>query len=415
MLFEGEKFEKGKKEKGVEEMEEKEKIAIEKIENLDLGMQDRMNLVLTYLKEKPTSEIEISYDSKNPYVELEDVLLKKESLQRDLEAIGLKFKILERETIDEDGFDQKEFRFLIGKNEKDLQDLEKAFLANDREKMGKLFGYPETAVKAYLKGMEKVKVGGVMDTILDTKKWWQDLSPKEKESFLEECVLNFRNFALSKEHWREELEVIRRWQRIIREKASKLYQEIIEEKPLFTMDEKEKKEWEKEVVEEELRKIKEKVDKMVDNLGMYVDEGIKETVVMMNAFGLRTSQSCEGHLDKQIAPWVGICPRIPKAKEWYENEALREKVKRQRNYYAKKAINLLNLFYRERKVPFDAMLGLARVGYGFRIQSNGAEIIGTYERREQAKKFEHYKKEMEDFTKFLKENYPEYLFKRLEI
>src|SRR5215469_15931916 len=44
-----------------------------------------------------------------------------------------------------------------------------------------------------------------------------------------------------------------------------------------------------------------------DNLNATVDEGIFETVVMLNLVGITTFQSCEGHLDHGCPyPWVTV-------------------------------------------------------------------------------------------------------------
>lgn len=49
------------------------------------------------------------------------------------------------------------------------------------------------------------------------------------------------------------------------------------------------------------------VKTMVDRLGKRVDEGIIETVAVLNLLGFRTSQSCEGHLHRACPhPWVMI-------------------------------------------------------------------------------------------------------------
>lgn len=49
------------------------------------------------------------------------------------------------------------------------------------------------------------------------------------------------------------------------------------------------------------------VETFTDRLGMPVDAGIFETVVVLNLLGLQTFQSCEGHLDHGCAyPWVTL-------------------------------------------------------------------------------------------------------------
>ncbi len=50
-----------------------------------------------------------------------------------------------------------------------------------------------------------------------------------------------------------------------------------------------------------------RVSQFQDNLGGEVDEGIFETVVMLNLAGFTTHQSCEGHLDHGLPyPWVTV-------------------------------------------------------------------------------------------------------------
>jgi len=44
---------------------------------------------------------------------------------------------------------------------------------------------------------------------------------------------------------------------------------------------------------------------ITDGMGYPIDDGILETVVALNLLGLRTCQSCEGHLDDGLPyPWV---------------------------------------------------------------------------------------------------------------
>lgn len=49
------------------------------------------------------------------------------------------------------------------------------------------------------------------------------------------------------------------------------------------------------------------VDSITDRLGMPIDSGIKETVIVLRLLGFKTSQSCEGHSDRALPfPWVMI-------------------------------------------------------------------------------------------------------------
>src|SRR5216683_6860035 len=49
------------------------------------------------------------------------------------------------------------------------------------------------------------------------------------------------------------------------------------------------------------------VSRFTDRLGSPIDEGIFDTVVVLNLLGFRTFQSCEGHLDHGCPyPWVDV-------------------------------------------------------------------------------------------------------------
>jgi hypothetical protein len=51
----------------------------------------------------------------------------------------------------------------------------------------------------------------------------------------------------------------------------------------------------------------ERCRRVVDKLGQPIDEGIFETVVVLNLPGIHTLASCEGHLEYgAYAPWVDI-------------------------------------------------------------------------------------------------------------
>ncbi len=54
-----------------------------------------------------------------------------------------------------------------------------------------------------------------------------------------------------------------------------------------------------------IEQIKLDVEKCVDKLGKGIDEGIKDTVIFLNALDLPTSDSCEGHIERGLpVPYV---------------------------------------------------------------------------------------------------------------
>lgn len=168
--------------------------------------------------------------------------------------------------------------------------------------------------------------------------------------------------------------------------------------------------------EEELSKIRGRVNEITDKLDLGIDQGIREGVVAFNAFGLRTSQSCEGHFGQEgeegqgsPTPWIDVAPHEPNIENWYENDQLREQVTKERNELQVKSIKLLDEFYKGRNTSYDTRLGFMNIGYSFRIQSIGTEIFEELTRglleEEKAKKAVEYKKEMNDFADFLINKY----------
>lgn len=162
--------------------------------------------------------------------------------------------------------------------------------------------------------------------------------------------------------------------------------------------------------EKRLGEIREEVNKITDKLGKPIEEGIKETVIMFNAFDIKTNQSCEGHAEKdeRSAPWVMFQPETPDDEEWYEDEKSREKVIAEGEATKKQIVDLLKDFYKERKIDPGNMLGFKGVGYGFKLQGNEAEDFKNLDSEDAQEKLSVYRKEMSDFTEFLKENYADY-------
>ncbi len=59
--------------------------------------------------------------------------------------------------------------------------------------------------------------------------------------------------------------------------------------------------------EQQWQEFEEKFKKETDGLGYEIEPGIFDAVVALNALGINTRQSCEGHVDRgRIAPWVDV-------------------------------------------------------------------------------------------------------------
>jgi len=200
-----------------------------------------------------------------------------------------------------------------------------------------------------------------------------------------------------------------------------------------------------------LNKLRKKVDKITDVLGMPIDKEIKEAVIMFNAVGLYTSGSCEGHLNHGLpAPWIHIeAPNEPKERYIKEKEIFRQvarkynlKVEELRRGYnmeafeeagrkimkneetkeykrwkkenkklLKKAKKFLEEFYRNRKLDPDIKLEIEIFGDGsFRIHNGGkyyklAKDLSEKEKKKAEQMLEKFRKEMNDFSEFLKNKY----------
>jgi len=159
------------------------------------------------------------------------------------------------------------------------------------------------------------------------------------------------------------------------------------------------------------------INEITDRLGKKIDEKIKKTVVAFLAYKFDTIGSCEGHIAENEEeehglpyPWVEIYAPVPE--EWQESEGEKkkqlEKILSMNNFrQQRKMMLLLEKFYQKRETPFDARLIFEKIGIfgGFRIQSFGARIMTILNPEEKKQRLEIYRKEMEDFTDFLKSEY----------
>lgn len=170
---------------------------------------------------------------------------------------------------------------------------------------------------------------------------------------------------------------------------------------------------------------------IVDGLGKPIDSGIFDTVVALNLFNIRTTQSCEGHLDHGIAsPWVQIeapetdeivslrnrVNELSELIEKLENEGkqdeeltphykeirrLYEQIKRPQLGEIQKAILLLKEFYESRQISYEKMLTI----HGNRLESQGAQLQDIISPENRGQKLLEYQQEMKSFTAFLRNKF----------
>lgn len=163
-------------------------------------------------------------------------------------------------------------------------------------------------------------------------------------------------------------------------------------------------------------KITAKVDRIADKLGKPIDPGIKETVIALKAFGIITRQSCEGHFDRGMnSPWVSTTsPRTARLKKTLprptvetdpaterEAEKCHEEANRHRYHSVSKLLNLLDEFYRVRRVPVDQML----IVFDQWLVCQGAYVLRLADEQTRHEKLRLYQEEMRFFTEFLKQKF----------
>jgi hypothetical protein len=175
-----------------------------------------------------------------------------------------------------------------------------------------------------------------------------------------------------------------------------------------------------------------RVDKLTDRLGNPVDEGIKETVIILNLLGFPTTMSCEGHAERAVGgPWVDMRPEGLEAlrAQWDQAEracqtareekrpqeemdrlyqALREARKEMETpvfQLAGRLMAYLIEFYQERMVPHDRRLILHNFLAAFRLQSHGVFLQEIADVAQREAKLLEYQEEMRAFTTFLKAHY----------
>lgn len=276
---------------------------IKEVEKSKLAIDDKVNLLLTTAGLKPASEI-------NLFIKEEDIgksltqRMSEEEIKQAISAIeksGVLFKLGERK-IDEYEYEEMEdpgkftgkkgrrkteyISILVGHNEENLHKLEKALQGaeklgkTDPEKFGLALGFPPTAVEAFVGKREPINI-----VDLPREVWESDAAL-------------FSTPTLSKDNWKEELKTGQARSDFIKSTSPAIYEEMAKVNRKSYLEE----------------ATKNKIEMESDVLGYPIEAGIKEIVVALNAVGLNTTGSCEGHTDwGRIAPWVDIdAPNEPK-------------------------------------------------------------------------------------------------------
>lgn len=178
------------------------------------------------------------------------------------------------------------------------------------------------------------------------------------------------------------------------------------------------------------------VDTWTDALGLPIDPKIKSLVVALNVLGVKTTASCEGHLEWGCAsPWVDLNLRSPQylslRQKIFANQNTIDNISANGGLEAEaktKAVELLlteqsalfkdldkvqaadqqviqsflNAFYQHHFTSYDRILFLESVSSDHRLESHGAQFQCLRTPEERAKKLMEYQDEMALFERFLK-------------
>lgn len=162
---------------------------VKKIENLELGPFPAAESILIFLGYKPATEIDLAPWNDSP-----------EKVMATLRESGLIAEIKKYK-----GVNDKRFSVVaVTRNKETMEKLKKVEANADHQEYGRLMGYPNTAIDAYL-NKEK----------LLSEKDYPNLSG------------NIMDFKLSKDHWQEEIKVIQQWSQVIKQYSPKLYDLLI--------------------------------------------------------------------------------------------------------------------------------------------------------------------------------------------
>lgn len=200
-----------------EEREGRDKIEI--IEKLSFTPHSKMELLLTFLGEKPATFLDLEAHLSNLPLEQRKVINNElsEQAEKALKDLKLFYEIKKSKS--------GEFSYIfISKTKEKLTELRKVFKKEDWGKAGLALGYPESAVKAYT---EHFKERGRKPLEVLIEEVLLSLPEEERKQILEEGSHKFFPFGPSLEGWREEIKLARRYQEVIRKESPTIYKEIM--------------------------------------------------------------------------------------------------------------------------------------------------------------------------------------------
>jgi hypothetical protein len=209
------------KERAGERIVEKEKVkeAIEELKGLPLLRKDNiLDLVLTIVGEKPLTSIGFGIEEKERW-KAEEVFRR---LRGILGELNLTLQKIERP-----GMEKGEIAvtIFVARSNEIISEAIQAWKKEDEETMGKLYGYPETAVKAFVEAMEDFKTKE-KELLLPAENWVEYVDEETRKEIAQKRLLEFVGFRLSRKHYKEELKVAERWRRAVERICPEFLEEL---------------------------------------------------------------------------------------------------------------------------------------------------------------------------------------------
>lgn len=187
---------------------EKEKSFVERIEKLDFWDDQRTNLILSWKGLKPANDfiIGFKYPARSD-TELESLCVQTEELFSDLGLLYVRNNNFQHD-------DEGMRNYFIAKNKENLTAIQNSDYEKraNAEQTGRLLGFPQTAIEAYIQGDE---------FLMRTEDFPTGIRREEYMAFL--------SFRLSKAHWQDEIFIIKKWAEEIKNTDLVLYNREVKE------------------------------------------------------------------------------------------------------------------------------------------------------------------------------------------
>jgi len=200
-----------------------EREVIEKVENYPhLDLQEKVELLLVLGEFKKANEQDFESDEWYDSQPEKNVALEKiESYEKLLEEIGLVFEkkketMKSRRAYKEDNYEYvrniERVQYIFAKKKEDIEKYKRAGQEESDELFGEVYGFPQTAVKAFNQPNGLIKYNELPENI------------RNDEAYA------FYTFELSRENFQQEFETVKKWAEFIKRNSPKIYKEYLEER-----------------------------------------------------------------------------------------------------------------------------------------------------------------------------------------